>query len=295
MSNRDYYNILGVPRDADKETIQKAWRKLARQYHPDVNPGDKKAEERFKEVAEAYEVLRDDEKRARYDQFGANWQQGQGQHPNAGGMHYQTYQGDLGDLNDLFGSSGGFQDLFESVLGGRGRQAGPRRGGDAEAVAQITLEEAYQGTQRRLRGEDDREITVTIPRGVSTGSRVRFAGKGQPGREGGTPGDLYVMIEVLPDPRFAREDDDLFTDVDVSLYTALLGGRIDVPTLAGHVGLAIPPETQNGRLFRLTGRGMPKLKTPSEYGDLYARIRVKLPTKLSEEERGLFAQLRDLR
>ncbi|HBY93559.1 MAG TPA: molecular chaperone DnaJ [Chloroflexi bacterium] len=313
MEFKDYYEILGVARDADEKEIRKAYRRLARQYHPDVNPGNQEAEERFKEINEAYEVLSDPEKRARYDQFGRDWQRYRDTGA-PGGFDWSQYTQQPGgprvqytyttaeDLNDLFGEEAGFSDFFETLFGRAGfgqrgaprtRAARPRQGQDIEQPLQVTLAEAYHGTTRLLT-KDGRRLEVTIPPGVRNGSRVRMSGEGAPGVGGGPAGDLYLIVEVLPDERFERRRDDLYTGIEVPLLTAVLGGEVTVPTLTGNVQLTIPPETQNGRLFRLRGKGMPRLHNPTEPGDLYATVTVRLPTRLSDRERELFEQLRTL-
>lgn len=311
MEYKDYYKILGVAKNAEQKDVQKAYRKLARQYHPDINPNNKEAEEKFKEINEAYEVLGDAEKRSKYDQFGQDWQryeqaqqqQGAGFDPSQwarqqgqpGGGQYYSYS-TAEDLQDLFGQGGQYSDFFESLFGqagGQTRSRGPRRGQDAEATIQITLEEAYRGTSRML-SKDGREVEVKIPAGVKTGSRVRVPKQGTPGQAGGEAGDLYLSVDVLPNERFERRDNDLIAEVEVPLYTAMLGGKVAVPTLDGSVQLNIPPETQNEQLFRIRGRGMPALKQPSEKGDLFAKVKVRLPKNLTDEQRKLFEQLRDL-
>ncbi|MGQ9518452.1 MAG: DnaJ C-terminal domain-containing protein, partial [Anaerolineae bacterium] len=297
--------ILGVDRGASQEEIKKAYRRLARTYHPDVNPGDKEAEQRFKEINEAYEVLSDPEKRAKYDQLGAHWQQWQQAGRSAADFDWsQWFAGAPGgvrvefrDLSDLFGQgfgSSGFSDFFEAIFGGMGRTRTTSRGQDVEHEVEITLEEAYRGTTRVLQ-VDGRRLEVKIPAGVKTGSRVRIAGEGAPGFGGGPRGDLFLKVKVLPHPAFARKGDDLYCEVDVDLYTALLGGEVRVPTLEGQVALRIPPETQAGRTFRLKGLGMPSLQNPSHKGDLYVKVRVKLPEKLSDREKSLFRELANLR
>ncbi len=322
MEYKDYYKILGVDRNATEKEIKQAYRRLARQYHPDVNPGDKAAEERFKEINEAYEVLSDPEKRRKYDQFGAQWQQYErmGGRPEdfdwsqwaatgPGGQRVYTRTVSPEELEEILGGMGGFSDFFQMLFGGMGRrrtvdfgdifgdyeqpfQERPRRGRDIEQPVQITLEEAFHGTTRVLQQPDGSRIEVKIPRGVRTGSRVRVSGKG--GGSDGQRGDLYLKIEVLPHPTFQREGDDLKVDVPVDLYTAILGGEVQVPTLERPVMLRIPPETPNGKTFRLRGLGMPNLKNPDQRGDLYAKVNVQLPRNLSEEEKALFRQLRDL-
>ncbi len=325
MEFKDYYQILGVNPNATEEEIKRAYRKLARQYHPDVNPGDKAAEEKFKEINEAYEVLSDPEKRRKYDQLRTQWEQYRrmGGRPEdfdwsrwvsaPGGQRVYTRTVTPEEfeeiLEETFGRSG-FSDFFEMLFGGLGRRrtaAGepffdfgetfrvrPRRGRDIEQPVQITLEEAFRGTTRIVQ-RDGRRIEVKIPRGVRTGSRVRVAGEGAPGPGGGPPGDLYLRVEVLPHPTFQREGDDLKVTVPVDLYTAILGGEVRVPTLERPVMLTIPPETPNGKVFRLRGLGMPNLRNPDRRGDLYVTVEVQLPKNLTEEEKRLFRQLRDMR
>ena len=308
MEYKDYYRILGVDRDATEKEIKQAYRRLARKYHPDVNPGDKEAEERFKEINEAYEVLSDPEKRRKYDQLGASWQQWQrmGGNPRdfdwsqwfsrewPGGRVHVEY----GDLGDLFGE-GIFSDFFRAIFGDVGTrprarwwEARPRyaRGQDYEQPVEITLEEAFRGTKRVLE-RDGRRLEVTIPPGVKTGSRVRIAGQGGPGVGGGRPGDLYLKVTVLPHPIFKRQGDDLHCEVPVDLYTAVLGGEVRVPTLEGDVMLKIPPGTQGGQTFRLRGKGMPNLRNPRQRGDLYVKVQVQVPQNLSQRERELFREL----
>jgi len=313
MEYKDYYKILGVNRNASEEEIKRAYRKLARQYHPDVNPGDKAAEERFKEINEAYEVLSDPEKRRKYDQLGSSWRQWQhmGRDPRGfdwsqwfspgwpGGGRVRVEYGDVGDLEDFL-SGMGFSDFFQAIFGGMGaprtgwREVRPRRGQDYTQPVEITLEEAFRGTTRVIQ-KDGRRLEVKIPPGVRTGSKVRVAGEGGPGIAGGASGDLYLEVRVLPHSIFERDGDDLRCEVPVSLYTAVLGGEVRVPTLSGDVMLKIPPETQGGRTFRLRGKGMPNLHNPKKHGDLYAKLRIQVPQKLSQREKELFRQLASLR
>jgi DnaJ-class molecular chaperone len=325
MAGKDYYNILGVNRDASGREIKQAYRKLARKHHPDVNPGDKSAEARFKQINEAYEVLSDKEKRQKYDQFGDQWQHADqfaqtgyqqtpfGNFSQAGGA--QKFHFEEADLGSLFG------DLFRS--GTRSRRARPRRGQNVDYPVAVTLEEAYHGTKRTIALQSERPCTgcrgtgrirnmpcsvcrgsgvvsavnrleVKIPTGVKDGSRVRIAEKGQQGYGGGTSGDLYLVVSVKPHRRFERRGDDLYEEVAVPLTIAVLGGEVQVPTIKGKLALKILPETQNGRAFRLKGQGMPHLGD-SSHGDLLAKVSVILPTKLSEEEKKLFERLSQLR
>ncbi len=314
MEYKDYYAILGVSRDADPKEIRSAYRKLARQYHPDVNPGDSEAEERFKEINEAYEVLSDPEKREKYDRLGSEWRryqqaggqpggfdwdQWRSQQAGPGGQRVHVRYGTPEDLEDLFGGAAPFSDFFAQMFGGRGGapaggfqyQVQPRRGRDVEQEVQIDLLEAYKGTTRTLQ-MDGRRLRVKIPAGAHTGTRVRIPGAGASGSAGGEQGDLYLHVIVAPDPRFEREHADLHTDVRVDLYTAILGGKVPVPTLDGTVRLTIPEGTQNGQVFRLRGKGMPQLRDPEQHGDLYTRVQVELPTELSDRQRELFEELR---
>jgi curved DNA-binding protein len=320
MDYKDYYKTLGVDRNASQEEIRKAFRKLARQYHPDMNQGDKRSEEMFKDINEANEVLSDPEKRQKYDQFGTHWQQYERaggrpedfnwnawQQPGGSGYSRQVSQEELeqifGNMGGM-GGIGGFSDFFETLFGGAGRGGGmnyggqtirQQRGRDAEHAVEITLEEAYQGTQRVLQWENGRKIEAKIPQGVKTGSKVRLRGQGGPGTRGGQAGDLFLKIKILPHPLFERDGDNLRTTVPVGLYDALLGGEIEVTGIDRRVKLKIPPETDNGQTFRLKGLGMPNLQNPKLMGDLLVKVEVKLPKKLTKEEKQRFHELRRLR
>lgn len=315
MDYKDYYAALGVAPNADDQAIRDAYRKLARQHHPDVNPGDTQAEERFKEINEAYQALNDPQRRRQYDQMREQyqrWQQRGGPPPGytdfnwgqtgagagtprgyPGGQTYTTSEGTYvspEDLEDLFGGDSPFSDFFSSMYGrgeggtaGRGREPRPRRGRDAEVEVEITLEEAFHGATRSIQ-IGDRRIEARIPRGVRTGSRVRLAGQGTPGAAGGPAGDLYLNVVVLPHPVFEHDGDDLRADLRVDFYTAALGGEVRVPTIDGSVNLKIPPHTQADRAFRIRGKGMPRLERPADRGDMYARIKIVLPEPLSDAE-----------
>jgi DnaJ-class molecular chaperone len=293
MAGKDYYTILGVNRNASEREIKQAYRRLARQYHPDVNPGDKSAEEKFKQINEAYEVLSDKENRQKYDQFGDQWQYAD-QFARAGWQQAPSWDFSQGGTRVYFGE-GDFGSLFDDLLGSfrSRRQAQPRRGQSLEYPVEVTLEEAYHGTTRTLSFEDGKHLEVKIPPGVRDGSRVRLAGKGILGA-GGTSGDLYLVVSVKPHPMFERRGDDLYVGVSVPLVVAMLGGEVQVPTLKGKLALKVPSETQNGRTFRLAGQGMPHLGNSSR-GDLLAKVKVVLPTKLSTKEKELFKQLGELR
>lgn len=341
MEYKDYYKVLGVPRKATDKEIRDAYRKLARKYHPDVNPNDKKSEERFKEIGEAYAVLSDADKRRKYDQVGPSWDPfraaaGAGRTPGSAGSPFGrtrttgTAGGprvDLGDLGDLGGGGssgsglGGFSDFFESLFGQTGRNNGAtntaRSIAETEQPVEITLAEAYTGVERKFeleisqpcplcngsgryngtvcyscggsgRQSRARRIEAKIPAGVDTGSRVALRG-------GGGQGDVILVINVLPDPTFRREDSNLYCDVPVELTTAMLGGEVSVPTPTGKkLMLKIPPESGNGQQFILRGQGMPRLQGEGK-GDLVAKLSVVLPRQLTERERELFSELARLR
>jgi curved DNA-binding protein len=304
MEYRDYYEVLGVPKDADEKAIKAAFRRLARKYHPDVNPNKAEAERKFKEINEAYEVLSDKEKRGKYDRFGADWQRAQqaGRGQDFDWSRYQAGPGQGGytrytteDLQDLFGEGAPFSDFFTHLFGAEGAQPEPRptRGRDIEHPVSVTLAEAFKGATRRLKREGGPTIEVKIPAGVETGSRVRVKGQGLAGRKG-QAGDLWLVITVEDDVRFTRKGSDLHATVDVPLYAAVLGGEVTVPLVEGKAKLKVPPETQNGAEMRLKGQGMPKLGDGSR-GDLYVTLEVKLPEKLSEKELTLFRELAGLR
>jgi DnaJ-class molecular chaperone len=307
VAKRDYYDVLGVARTASDKEIRNAYRKLARQHHPDLNPNDKAAEAKFKEISEAYEVLSDKEKRGKYDHGGLDWQQREAAEryaaaaANMGG--YRTAPTETVYDFDFSSDPDGFGDLFEQLLGGArtrgGRAAGPRKGRDREYPVAVSLAEALSGATRTIQiqqpGGPTQTLEVKIPAGVAEGSRVRVAGKGGAGANGGPAGDLFLVISVQPDPRFQREGDELHTVVEVPLYRAVLGGEVFVPTpKGGRLALKLPAETQNGQRFRLAGQGMPRLGS-QQRGDLYAEISVVLPSKLSDRERELFGELAALR
>jgi molecular chaperone DnaJ len=327
MAGKNYYDILGIKKGATEKEVKQAYRRLARKFHPDVNPGDKSAEAKFKEINEAYEVLSDKENRNKYDRYGDKWQyadqfeqarqQQQRQYwdfaPGGGSASFSFSGGDIGDLDGilegLFG--GGRTGTFR-------RKAQPRKGQDLESPVEVTLEEAYHGTSRTINLQSGepcsackgsgyiqnlpcsacrgtgvaasiKRLEVKIPAGVQNGSRVRIAGKGQPGYNGGPSGDLYLKVSVRPHTQFERHGDNLHVNVPVPLSVAILGGEVQVPTPKGKLALKIPAETQNGKIFRLTGQGMPHLGKSTK-GDVLAKINVVLPTKLSEKEKDFFRQ-----
>ena len=298
MNYKDYYAILGVKKDATDKEIKAAYRKLARKYHPDVNPGNKEAEEKFKEVSEAYEVLGDKEKREKYDRFGDQWrhaEQASG-FGGPGGFRYEDFPG-FGGFDFQTSTQGGFGDFFEMLFGPRGetRARGPRRGEDVEAMIEISLEEACEGVTKPIslstgHGEAPRRLEVKIPAGVNDGSRIRLAGEGGTGPGGGQKGDLYLIVHMIPHPVFERRGDDLYRDVSVPFATAALGGEVHVPTLKGRVSMRVPPGTQGSQTFRLSAQGMPRLRGSGK-GDLYARIRISVPKNLTPRQKELVEEL----
>jgi curved DNA-binding protein len=326
MDYKDYYKILGVNRNADEKELKRVFRKLAQQYHPDKNPGDKAAEAKFKEINEAYTVLSDPEKRSKYDRFGAQWEQYEraggrtedfdwGGWSNAGGGGRTNARSMTPEeFEQMFGGAGagggGFSSFFDTLFGASGGGFGdgtqyrtrtnprygfnfdPRQPGASQAETasevsvEVTLDEAYRGATRVLQTSDGKRMEVNIPRGVKTGSKVRIRGES---------GDVYLRITITPDNRFTRDENNLRVKLPVDLYTAVLGGEAEVPTLDRPVALKIPAGTQNGKTFRLRGLGMPDVKNPDQRGDLLAEVEVQLPTNLSAEEKRLFEELRKTR
>jgi curved DNA-binding protein len=331
MEFKDYYQTLGVSKTATDKEIKQAFRKLARKYHPDVNPGDKAAEARFKEINEANEVLADPDKRRKYDELGANWrlyeqaqQQGQGFPGGSpfgfGGGGSDAWTINMGgpggyrtmtpeEMQELFGNEDPFSDFFRTFFGGgaagaregagrtRGRAPRSQKGRDIEHPVELTLEEAYHGATRRVsikEGGHARSVDVRIPAGVKDSSRVRAAGEGAAGANGGAAGDLYLRVHVKPHAVFERNSADLRTRVPVAVTTAVLGGEAQVPTITGSVRLKIPEGTQNGQVFRLKGHGMPQVGKPDERGDLYATVDIQLPRALTREQRQHYEALQKL-
>jgi curved DNA-binding protein len=311
MEYKDYYKTLDVGKNAKNDEIKKAYRKLAMKYHPDHNPGDKAAEEQFKEINEAYQVLSDDEQRTRYDQLGSSYTQWQ-QSGSGGNFNWEDWfaqtpgaqrvRMDAEDLGDIF--SGGFSDFFTMIFGGdattraqrgRGRTQRVRRTSrpqrSIEHKVKISFFEAYEGTNRTVQ-VDGRRLQVKIPAGARTGTKVRMKDAG-PANMMGQRSDLYLKIEVSPNERFERKGNDLYTMTKVNLYTAVLGGEVEVSTPDGKVLLNIPAGTQPEQTFRLGGRGMPKLRKSNEHGDLYVRVKIQIPKKLSSKQQELFEQLQN--
>jgi curved DNA-binding protein len=325
MEFKDYYQTLGVAKTSSEKEIKQAYRKLARKFHPEVNPGDKSAEAKFKEINEAYEVLGDADKRRKYDELGANWRmyeqaQQQGQPwPGAadtggGGGAWNINMGGPGgyrtmteeEMHELFGNEDPFSDFFRTFFGGAQRETGRARAGrasrsqkgrDIEYEVELTLEEAFHGATRRIsikQGGHARSVDVRIPVGVRDGSRVRAAGEGESGSSGGAAGDLYLRVRIRPHPVFERKGPDLHAKVPLPLTTAVLGGEVQVPTITGSVRLKIPETTQSGQVFRLKGHGMPAVGKPDERGDLYVSAEIQLPRALTPEQREHYEALSKL-
>ncbi len=294
MEYKDYYKTLGVGRKASQEEIKKAYRKLALQYHPDRNPNNKEAEEKFKDLNEAYQVLSDPEKRSHYDRLGSDYSRWQQQGSPGDGFNWGQWSGNGGGRRveytspeDIFSGKGGFSDFFQQIFGGGFAPAGQQRTRQPQAYEQpvtVSLEEAYRGGARLMQLNGKR-IEVKIPAGARSGTKVRMAGAGPSG------GDIYLVVDVANDPRFTREGEDLETEVEADLYTAVLGGEVRVPTMDGEVLLKVPAGSQPDQAIRLKGKGMPSLKNKDQRGDLYARLKIRIPKSLTPEQQELFEQL----
>jgi DnaJ-class molecular chaperone len=334
MNYKDYYQILGVPKNAAEKDIKSAYRKLARKWHPDANPNNQQAaEEKFKELQEAYEVLGDSDKRRKYDVLGSNWQEAANQaeqqrrYRNA---QSETFQYDFGDFGGAGGAGpSGFSDFFDMFFSGVGRRTTAQstgfaqRGQDLETTIELSLRDIYDGGKKsislqledicpRCRGTGTergtlcpqchgtgrllttKKFEVTIPRGIREGQRIRLAGQGGGGIGGGPNGDLYLIVKLADDPTYKRKGDDLYVDMPVSMYDLALGGEVKVPTMAGQVAMTIPPGTQSNRLLRLSGKGMPKVRDGGA-GDQYVRLIGQLPANLSDKEKKLFKELASIR
>lgn len=310
MNYKDYYKILGVSKDATAKDIKKAYRKLAAKHHPDKNPDDKTSEEKFKEINEANEVLSDKEKREKYDTLGSNWdayqntgddwrdyanRAKQGQRPR----NSYSYQGDPSDIFGQGGQGGGdFSSFFETFFGAGGQgargQRPTRSGGDTQAEMPITLLEAYKGSKRTFEIHNEK-LRINIKPGAYDGLQLKIKGKGQQGVQGSQRGDLYIILRVQQDAQFERKGDNLIYNASVDLYTAILGGKIKVPTLTGSVMVTIPKGSETGKTLRLKGKGMPKYGKPSNHGDLLVKLNVNIPKDLTAEEQNLFKTLQGLR
>jgi curved DNA-binding protein len=305
MEYKDYYKILGVNKNASDAQIKKAYRKLAIKYHPDKNQGDKNAEEKFKQVSEAYQVLGDADKRKKYDRFGDNWQYHQqagqqrpfdwGQWENQGqtGKEY-NFGGDFGEAFEEGDFSDFFETLFGSGFAGTRTKRGVHKGHDLKAEIEISLEEAWSGTSKILE-LDGKKIKIKLRPGISNQQQLRIKGKGMPDPGGGEPGDLYLKVHVAPHPHFERKGNDLHSTVPVSVYTLVLGGKTTVRTLLGNVKIDIAPGTDNHKILRLKGMGMTDYNNPSEKGSLYLKIQAQIPKNLSKNEIELFRQLNEIK
>lgn len=299
MAYIDYYKVLGLNKNASEEDIKKAYRKLARKHHPDLNPNDKEAHIRFQQINEANEVLSDPEKRKKYDEYGENWKHAdqfeqarqQQQQSNRGQRRQESFTGEAGDEH--------FSDFFESLFGGRAsgtRGGGSQvkfRGQDYNAELHVSLREAYHTHQHTL-DVNGKKVRITIPAGIENGQVIKLKGHGGPGVNGGPAGDLYISFVIRHDPKFKRIDNDLYLMEEVDLYTAVLGGEITIETFGSKVKLKVKPETQQATKVRLKGKGFPLYKKEGEYGDLIVTYNIKMPTNLSEKEIELFRELRDL-
>lgn len=298
MEFLDYYKILGIERNAGDADIKKAYRKLARKYHPDLNPSDESAKKKFQQINEANEVLSDPEKRKKYDQYGKDWQHADAYEQARQQRTSQGYSRERGGEYDFGGGNGGdFSEFFESMFGGGGfqRQGNVRyRGQDLNAELKLDLRDVYV-TQQRTLTIDGKNIRLTIPAGVSNGQTIRIKGHGGAGANGGPPGDLYITFRITNSSPFIREGNDLYLNYDLDLYTAVLGGEVLVDTFDGRAKLKINPETQNGTKVKLKGKGFPLYKAEGRYGDLYVTFNVGVPKGLSEEEKRLFGELAKLR
>jgi|SRR5680860_164138 len=318
MDFKDYYVSLGVSPDADEKTIKKSYQKLAKKYHPDVNPGDKAAEAKFKDAMEAYQAISDPEKRRKYDELRQDYQQWKS-HGGRGDYNWDRWQSNPGggggsqphtmspeDFAEMFGGSGGeeYSDFFSTLFGGGGGQRRgfgggstvrrARAGQDHEVEVQVTLQEAYNGTTRLIR-TGEKQIEAKIPKGVRTGSKVRLTGQGGPGISGGPNGNLYLNVTVSPHARFVRDGDDLRSDLPIDFYKAILGGEVSILTFGGEVILKIPTLSQSGKKFRLKGKGLPNLENPHQQGDLFIELSIVLPDKITEQEITILRDLADKR
>lgn len=296
----DYYKILGLSKTASESEIKKAFRKLARQFHPDLHPDDADAKKRFQEINEAYEVLSDPEKRAKYDKYGKDWKHGEAyeqakqQQEQASG-HQQGFEGFSNGSSQAYGSD--FSDFFESMFGqtgGRRQHSGrshPFKGADFQASLTLPLQQAAQ-THQQILEVNGKKVRITIPAGIADGQKIKLNGYGDKGYNGGPDGDLYITFNIPADSRYQRQDDDIYISEPLPLLTAVLGGHKEIDTLNGKVKITIPELTQNESKIRLKGKGFPIYKEDGKFGDLYIKWLVQLPTKLSEEEKSLFEKLK---
>lgn len=294
----DYYKILGVDKNASDDAIKKGYRKLARKYHPDLNPNDKEANKKFQQINEANEVLSDSEKRKKYDQYGKDWKQAEQfeqarqSRQHTGDQWGQTFTGN--------GGEGDFSDFFESLFGGGSARSQSRtrqtkfRGQDINGDVQLNLTNVYN-THQQTFSVNGKNIRIAIPAGVDNGQKIKIAGHGEPGINGGPNGDLYITFTIINNTKFRRDGNDLHTAVDIDLYTSLLGGEITIDTLNGKIKMKVAPETQNGSKVRVKGKGFPLYKKDNEFGDLFVTYNIKLPTNLTDKQKELFRQLAEIK
>jgi curved DNA-binding protein len=300
MAFIDYYQTLGIDKKASEKDIKNAYRKLARKYHPDLNPNDTEANKKFQQLNEANEVLSDPEKRKKYDQYGENWQRGEEyaeyERQQKQNRQQRAYTSDHASSFEGFGGDD-FSDFFQSMFGGGGGSAGGRqtkyRGQDYNAELELTLKEAGE-THKQALTVNGKNIRLTIPGGVENGQTIKIAGHGGPGVNGGPAGDLYIKFSITDDPRFKRDGNNLYATVKLDLYTAVLGGEVTVDTLNGKVKIKVKHETQNGTKIKLKGKGMPRYKKENEFGDLYVTYDIQIPVNLTEKQKKLFEELREI-
>jgi curved DNA-binding protein len=290
----DYYKILGVDKSAGLKDIKAAYRKLARKYHPDLNPNDKDAKKKFQEINEAHEVLSDPEKRKKYDQYGENWKHAEEYEKAESQYRQQQPSGPRANFSGTTEESE-FSDFFESLFGrGFGRSGRSHqvkfRGEDYNAELQLDLTEAYE-THQRIINVNDKKIRITIPAGIENGQTIKIAGHGGPGINGGPAGDLYLTFQIASHPRYKRSGNDLYATEEIDIFKAILGGEITIDTISGKVRVKVPPETQNGSKIKLKGKGFPVYKKKGQFGDLYITFAVKIPVNLNDHQRKLFAEL----
>ena len=305
MAYIDYYKILEIDKKATPDQIKKAYRKMARKYHPDVNPGDKEAERKFKELNEANEVLSHKENREKYDKYGENWKHGEEQEKaQQQQRQYQSQRGGNYGGAD-FGQGEDFSDFFQSMFGGngggqgfgqssRGSASGKFKGQDVSAELNFDLRDAAK-THQQTFDINGKKVRITIPAGVADGQKIKLSGHGNPGHNGGPNGDLFITFNIKDDQEFKRNGDNLTSEVEIDFYTAVLGGEVNIKTLDGNINLKVKPETQNNTKVRLKGKGFPIYKKEGEFGDLFVTYLVRIPTNLSEKEKELFQQLKDLK
>lgn len=309
MEFKDYYKILGVTKTATEAEIKQAYRKLALQYHPDKNKGNKDSEQKFKEISEAYEVLKDNEKRNKYDNLGSsfnnfrstggrsddfNWNDwvNRGQHKTKSGKPFSNF-------GEFFDSGGGVSEFFDKIFGeGIGSKRNTtghlKKGDDYSSIVEITLDEAYRGSTQKL-FINGQNIEFKIKPGIKDGQQMKISGKGMPGKRGGINGDLIITVKIKPHKRVERKEDDLYVDINIDLYKAILGGNATITTFGGKIQINIPPESEPGKVLKLNNQGMPKYKNPEEKGDLYIKLYIDIPTNLTEKEKELFSELKKIR